>query len=180
MFITRMGILSLGEIGANSMFDILKQMSDYGGTGQGDQEHPDPGGQMAHEPPGGGPHHRSSESKPHLGGLPRSHGLLREAGQPIDVFMRSELDTIAEQYNVLYDTRLESVDTLKEIYVSLVSAGLFGLVVAGIHLVLFQTGSIDDPPAVVASRAPLRHLRVLPLHHLPDRLLHRLPVDGAR
>ncbi|MGB1548913.1 MAG: hypothetical protein ACPHA0_01025, partial [Candidatus Poseidoniaceae archaeon] len=36
---------------------------------------------------------------------------------------------------------LEGVDTLKEIYVSLVSAGLFGLVVAGIHLVLFEIGN---------------------------------------
>ena len=54
--------------------------------------------------------------------------------------MRAEQETVAEQYNTLYDTRLESVDTLKEIYVSLVSAGLFGLVVAGIHLVLFEIG----------------------------------------
>ena len=30
MFITRMGILSLGEVGAKSIFDILKRMSDYG------------------------------------------------------------------------------------------------------------------------------------------------------
>ena len=30
MFITRMGILSLGEVGAQSIFDILKQMRDYG------------------------------------------------------------------------------------------------------------------------------------------------------
>ena len=30
MFITRMGILSLGEVGASTIFDILKQMSDYG------------------------------------------------------------------------------------------------------------------------------------------------------
>ena len=30
MFITRMGVLSLGEVGAKSIFDILKQMSDYG------------------------------------------------------------------------------------------------------------------------------------------------------
>ena len=56
-------------------------------------------------------------------------------------FMRAEQETVAEQYNTLYDTRLESVDTLKEIYVSIVSAGLFGLVVAGIHLVLFEIGN---------------------------------------
>ena len=30
MFITRMGILSLGEVGAGTIFDILKQMKDYG------------------------------------------------------------------------------------------------------------------------------------------------------
>ena len=75
-----------------------------------------------------------------------------EAGQPIDQFMRSEQETIAEQYNTLYDTRLESVDTLKEIYVSLVTAGLFGLVIAGIHLVLFEVGSDTDTPIEVASR----------------------------
>jgi len=75
-----------------------------------------------------------------------------EAGQPIDEFMRSEQETIAEQYTTLYDTRLESVDTMKEIYVSLVSAGLFGLVIAGIHLVLFEVGSASDLPIEVASR----------------------------
>ena len=30
MFITRMGILSIGEVGAQSIFDMLKQMRDYG------------------------------------------------------------------------------------------------------------------------------------------------------
>ena len=76
-----------------------------------------------------------------------------EAGQPIDAFMRAEQDTVAEQYNTLYDTRLESVDTMKEIYVSLVSAGLFGLVVAGIHLVLFEIGNGGtDTPIEVAAR----------------------------
>ena len=152
MFITRMGILSLGEIGANSMFDILKQMSDYGELAKEiksiqilvDKWHtslPEAARIIAHQSP-----------SPIWADFLDRMAFSVEAGQPIDVFMRSELDTIAEQYNVLYDTRLESVDTLKEIYVSLVSAGLFGLVVAGIHLVLFQTGSIDDPPAVVASR----------------------------
>ena len=34
MFITRMGILSLGEVGADTIFDILKQMKDYGELAQ--------------------------------------------------------------------------------------------------------------------------------------------------
>jgi flagellar protein FlaJ len=75
-----------------------------------------------------------------------------EAGQPIDAFMRSEQETVSEQYTTLYDTRLESVDIMKEIYVSLVSAGLFGLVIAGIHLVLFEVGGDADTPIEVASR----------------------------
>ena len=75
-----------------------------------------------------------------------------EAGQPIDEFMRSEQETVAEQYNTLYDTRLESVDTMQEIYVSMVTAGLFGLVIAGIHLVLFEVGSDNDAPIEVAAR----------------------------
>ena len=44
-----------------------------------------------------------------------------EAGQAIDAFMRSEQETVSEQYSTLYDTRLESVDIMKEIYVSLSS-----------------------------------------------------------
>ncbi len=66
--------------------------------------------------------------------------------------MLSDTDTIAEQYSTLYDTRLESVDTMKEIYVSLTTAGLFGLVIAGIHLVSFEVGSASDTPIMVASR----------------------------
>ena len=87
-----------------------------------------------------------------------------EAGQPIDEFMRSEQETVAEQYNTLYDTRLESVDTLKEIYVSLTTAGLFGLVIAGIHLVLFEVGGVNDTPIEVASR--LRYLLLASLMFL--------------
>ena len=34
MFITRMGILSLGEVGADTIFDILRQMKDYGELAQ--------------------------------------------------------------------------------------------------------------------------------------------------
>ena len=34
MFITRMGILSLGEVGAATIFDILRQMKDYGELAQ--------------------------------------------------------------------------------------------------------------------------------------------------
>ena len=76
-----------------------------------------------------------------------------EAGQPIDAFMRSEQETVAEQYNTIYDTRLEGVDSMKEIYVSLVTAGLFGLVIAGIHLVLFEIGSSgSQTPIDVATR----------------------------
>jgi flagellar protein FlaJ len=75
-----------------------------------------------------------------------------EAGQPIDEFMRAEQETVAEQYTTLYDTRLESVDTMKEIYVSLVSAGLFALVIAGIHLVLFEVGSPNAEPIEIFSR----------------------------
>ena len=66
--------------------------------------------------------------------------------------MKAEQETIAEEYNTLYDMRLESVDSLRDIFVSLSTAGLFALVVAGIHLVLFQTGTLDDESIVIISR----------------------------
>lgn len=152
MFITRMGILSLGEIGASTMFDILRQMKDYGELAGEvkrieilvDKWHtslPEASRIVAQQSP-----------SPLWADFLDRMAFSIEAGQPIDEFMRSEQETIAEQYNTLYDTRLESVDTLKEIYVSLTTAGLFGLVIAGIHLILFETGSPDDPPIEIASR----------------------------
>ena len=153
MFITRMGILSLGEVGADTIFDILKQMKDYGELAQEvqrietlvDKWHtslPEAARIVAQQSP-----------SPLWSDFLDRMAFSIEAGQPIDAFMRAEQETVAEQYNTLYDTRLESVDTMKEIYVSLVSAGLFGLVVAGIHLVLFEIGTgADDTPMAVATR----------------------------
>jgi flagellar protein FlaJ len=147
-----MGILSIGEVGAQSIFDILKQMRDYGELASEvqrietlvDKWHtslPEAARIVAHQSP-----------SPLWSDFLDRMAFSIEAGQPIDDFMRSEQETIAEQYNTLYDTRLESVDTLKEIYVSLVTAGLFGLVIAGIHLVLFEVGGANDTPIEVASR----------------------------
>ncbi len=153
MFITRMGILSLGEVGADTIFDILKQMKDYGELAQEvqrietlvDKWHtslPEAARIVAKQSP-----------SPLWSDFLDRMAFSIEAGQPIDAFMRAEQETVAEQYNTLYDTRLESVDTLKEIYVSLVSAGLFGLVVAGIHLVLFEIGNGgNETPIDIATR----------------------------
>ena len=152
MFITRMGILSIGEVGAQSIFDILKQMRDYGELAsevkrietlvdKWNTSLPEAARIVAHQSP-----------SPLWSDFLDRMAFSIEAGQPIDEFMRSEQETIAEQYNTLYDTRLESVDTLKEIYVSLTTAGLFGLVIAGIHLVLFEVGGANDTPIEIASR----------------------------
>ena len=153
MFITRMGILSLGEVRADTIFDILRQMKDYGELAQEvkrietlvDKWHtslPEAARIVAQQSP-----------SPLWSDFLDRMAFSIEAGQPIDAFMRAEQETVAEQYNTLYDTRLESVDTMKEIYVSLVSAGLFVLVVAGIHLVLFEIGSGgDETPIEVATR----------------------------
>lgn len=152
MFITRMGILSLGEVGASSIFDILKQMSDYGELASEvkrietlvDKWHtslPEASRIVAQQSP-----------SPLWADFLDRMAFSIEAGQPIDAFMRSEQETVSEQYATLYDTRLESVDIMKEIYVSLVSAGLFGLIIAGIHLVLFEVGTVADTPIEVASR----------------------------
>ena len=166
MFITRMGILSLGEVGAQSIFDILKQMRDYGELASEvqrietlvDKWHtslPEAARIVAQQSP-----------SPLWTDFLDRMAFSIEAGQPIDEFMRSEQETVAEQYNTLYDTRLESVDTMQEIYVSLVTAGLFGLVIAGIHLVLFEVGGDSDTPIEVASR-----LRFLLLATIPRDLI---------
>ncbi len=152
MFVTRMGILSLGEVGARSMFDILRQMGDYGELAQEvkrieilvDKWHtalPEASRIIGQQSP-----------SPLFADFLDRMAFSIEAGQPIDIFMKAEQETIAEEYNTLYDMRLESVDSLRDIFVSLSTAGLFALVVAGIHLVLFQTGSLEDEPILVLSR----------------------------
>tara|TARA_B100000767_G_scaffold275203_1_gene310992 strand:+ start:1825 stop:3621 length:1797 start_codon:yes stop_codon:yes gene_type:complete len=152
MFITRMGILSLGEVGSHTIFDILRQMKDYGELALEvqrieilvDKWHtslPEAARIVAQQSP-----------SPLWADFLDRMAFSIEAGQPIDAFMRAEQETVAEQYNTIYDTRLESVDTMKEIYVSLVSAGLFALVIAGIHLVLFEVGTGSDTPIDVATR----------------------------
>ena len=160
MFITRMGILSLGEINSETIFDILRQMKDVSSKNHNY-------GELAKEvksintlvekwntslPEAARIVAQQSPSPLWSDFLDRMAFSI-EAGQPIDAFMRAEQETVAEQYNTIYDTRLESVDTLKEIYVSLVSAGLFGLVIAGIHLVLFEIGNASEPtPLELATR----------------------------
>jgi flagellar protein FlaJ len=117
MFITRMGILSLGEVGASSIFNILKQMSDYGELANEvqrietlvDKWHtslPEASRIVAQQSP-----------SPLWADFLARMAFSIEAGQPIDAFMRSEQETVSEQYSTLYDTRLESVDIIKEIYV---------------------------------------------------------------
>jgi flagellar protein FlaJ len=66
--------------------------------------------------------------------------------------MKAEQKTFAKEFDTLYDTRLESIDMLKEIYISLTTTGIFGLVVAGIHLVLFITGGSGSTPFDVLVR----------------------------
>ncbi len=152
MFITRMGILSLGDAGAQSMFDILKQMGDYGALAEEvqaietlvDRWHtnlPEAARIVGRQSP-----------SPIWGDFLDRMAFSVEAGQPLEDFMRSEQDTFQEEFNTLYDTRLEAVDTLREIYISLTTTGMFLLVVSGIHLVLFMTGTLEDDPWTVMVR----------------------------
>ncbi|MBT3652734.1 MAG: hypothetical protein HN541_05450 [Euryarchaeota archaeon] len=152
MFITRMGILSLGEVGAQTIFDILKQMRDYGELASEVQKIETLVDKWNTSLPEAARIVAQQSPSPLWTDFLDRMAFSIEAGQPIDEFMRSEQETIAEQYNTLYDTRLESVDTMQEIYVSMVTAGLFGLVIAGIHLVLFEVGGENDAPIEIAAR----------------------------
>ncbi|MED6319326.1 MAG: type II secretion system F family protein, partial [Candidatus Thermoplasmatota archaeon] len=96
MFITRMGILSIGEVGAQSIFDILKQMRDYGELAsevkrietlvdKWNTSLPEAARIVAHQSP-----------SPLWSDFLDRMAFSIEAGQPIDEFMRSEQETIAE------------------------------------------------------------------------------------
>ena len=144
MFITRMGILSLGDAGAQSMFDILKQMGDYGALAEEVQSIETLVDRWHTNLPEAARIVGRQSPSPIWGDFLDRMAFSVEAGQPLEDFMRSEQDTFQEEFNTLYDTRLEAVDTLREIYISLTTTGMFLLVVSGIHLVLFMTGTLDD------------------------------------
>tara|TARA_B100001079_G_scaffold52086_1_gene42900 strand:+ start:293 stop:2044 length:1752 start_codon:yes stop_codon:yes gene_type:complete len=140
MFMTRMGILSMGESAEKGMFDVLKEMGDYGA--------------LAHEiqaietlvtkwhtnlPEAARIIGRQSPSAIWSDFLDRM-AFSVEVGQPIGEFFKSENDTFEQNYNTIYDARIEQLDTLRETFVSLTTTGLLLLVVAGLHLILFQVG----------------------------------------
>lgn len=144
MFMTRMGILSMGESAEKGMFDVLKEMGDYGA--------------LAHEiqaietlvtkwhtnlPEAARIVGRQSPSEIWSDFLDRM-AFSVEVGQPIGEFFTSENETFEQAYTTIYDARLEQLDTLRETFVSLTTTGLLLLVVAGLHLILFQTGSETD------------------------------------
>jgi flagellar protein FlaJ len=153
MFMTRMGILSMGESAEKGMFDVLKEMSDYGA--------------LAHEiqaietlvtkwhtnlPEAARIVGRQSPSEIWSDFLDRM-AFSVEVGQPIGEFFTSENETFEQAYTTIYDARLEQLDTLRETFVSLTTTGLLLLVVAGLHLILFQTGSETDSWFEVMFRA---------------------------
>jgi len=144
MFMTRMGILSLGESAEKGMFDVLKEMGDYGALAKEIQSI------------------ETLVSKWHTN-LPEAARIVGkqspsdiwsdfldrmafsvEVGQPIGEFFKSEQETFEQAFTTIYDARLEQLDTLRETFVSLTTTGLLLLVVTGLHLILFQTGGATD------------------------------------
>jgi len=153
MFMTRMGILSMGESAEKGMFDVLKEMGDYGA--------------LAHEiqaietlvtkwhtnlPEAARIVGRQSPSAIWSDFLDRM-AFSVEVGQPIGEFFSSENETFDQAFTTIYDARLEQLDTLRETFVSLTTTGLLLLVVAGLHLILFQTGADTNNPFEVILRA---------------------------
>ena len=153
MFMTRMGILSMGESAEKGMFDVLKETGDYGA--------------LAHEiqaietlvtkwhtnlPEAARIVGRQSPSAIWSDFLDRM-AFSVEVGQPIGEFFSSENETFDQAFTTIYDARLEQLDTLRETFVSLTTTGLLLLVVAGLHLILFQTGADTNNPFEVILRA---------------------------
>ncbi|MEO2116017.1 MAG: type II secretion system F family protein, partial [Candidatus Poseidoniia archaeon] len=143
----------MGESAEKGMFDVLKEMSDYGA--------------LAHEiqaietlvtkwhtnlPEAARIVGRQSPSEIWSDFLDRM-AFSVEVGQPIGEFFTSENETFEQAYTTIYDARLEQLDTLRETFVSLTTTGLLLLVVAGLHLILFQTGSETDSWFEVMFRA---------------------------
>jgi len=153
MFMTRMGILSMGESAEKGMFDVLKEMGDYGALAYEIQ---------AIETLVTKWHTNLPEAARIVGKQSPSAiwsdfldrmAFSVEVGQPIGEFFKSENETFEQNYNTIYDARIEQLDTLRETFVSLTTTGLLLLVVAGLQLILFQTGGSDDNIFQIVIRA---------------------------
>ena len=153
MFMTRMGILSMGESAEKGMFDVLKEMGDYGALAVEIQAietlvtkwH-------TNLPEAARIVGRQSPSAIWSDFLDRM-AFSVEVGQPIGEFFTSENETFEQAFTTIYDARLEQLDTLRETFVSLTTTGLLLLVVAGLHLILFQTGDETNNPFQIILRA---------------------------
>ena len=150
MFITRMGILSLGESAERGMFDILKDMGDYGALAKEVQAIETLVTKWHTNLPEAARIVGRQSPSPIWSDFLDRMSFSVEVGQPIGEFMRSEQETFESQYQTLYDARLEQLDTLRETFVSLTTTGMLLLVVSGLHLVLFQVGDgTNDLIAIV-------------------------------
>ena len=153
MFMTRMGILSMGESAEKGMFDVLKEMGDYGALAVEIQAietlvtkwH-------TNLPEAARIVGRQSPSAIWSDFLDRM-AFSVEVGQPIGEYFTSENETFEQAFTTIYDARLEQLDTLRETFVSLTTTGLLLLVVAGLHLILFQTGDETNNPFQIILRA---------------------------
>ncbi|MED5375405.1 MAG: type II secretion system F family protein, partial [Candidatus Thermoplasmatota archaeon] len=90
MFITRMGILSLGDAGAQSMFDILKQMGDYGALAEEVQSIETLVDRWHTNLPEAARIVGRQSPSPIWGDFLDRMAFSVEAGQPLEEFMRSE------------------------------------------------------------------------------------------
>ena len=153
MFITRMGILSLGEQAERGMFDILKDMKDYGALANEVQAIETLVTKWHTNLPEAARIVGRQSPSPIWSDFLDRMSFSVEVGQPIGEFMRSESETFESQYQTLYDARLEQLDTLRETFVSLTTTGMLLLVVSGLHLVLFQVGDGTNDLIAIIIRA---------------------------
>ncbi len=153
MFITRMGILSLGEQAERGMFDILKDMKDYGALANEVQAIETLVTKWHTNLPEAARIVGRQSPSPIWSDFLDRMSFSVEVGQPIGEFMRSESETFESQYQTLYDARLEQLDTLRETFVSLTTTGMLLLVVSGLHLVLFQVGDGTNDLIAIIVRA---------------------------
>ena len=153
MFITRMGILSLGEQAERGMFDILKDMKDYGALADEVQAIETLVTKWHTNLPEAARIVGRQSPSPIWSDFLDRMSFSVEVGQPIGEFMKSESETFESQYQTLYDARLEQLDTLRETFVSLTTTGMLLLVVSGLHLVLFQVGDGTNDLIAIIIRA---------------------------
>lgn len=103
-----------------------------------------------------------------------------ETGQDLESFLRNEQHVVMKEFATVYETSMYQVESLKDMYTSLIMSGVFFAIFAIITPIITQTSSTQLLVAVVCLFAFIEFVLLFLLRaRVPDdKLWHNLPIGS--